>query len=57
MTYFKDVMKRILDNGKITYYGQEGYRRFVLPMLELLTYTRELEQRIEKLEKEINSKE
>ena len=56
MTNFRDIEKIILDVGEVEYLGYKGYVKSVIPMLKMLIYARELELRIEQLEKKIEAK-
>lgn len=52
----KDIGKCIYKRGEIECCGHKGLLSFIVPIIELLVYIKELELRIEQLEKKINSK-
>lgn len=51
----KDIGKRIYKGGEIECYGHKSLLSIVVPIIDLLVYIKELELRIEQLEKNVNS--
>ena len=53
----KDIAERIYKEGEVEFLGHKGLRSSTIPLIDLVVYIKELELRIEQLEKNVNSKE